>query len=192
MDQMIPKSSMDSLTECPSCGGSNVSSTKEVEQFRYGDKENAPTLTALVSVYHCPSCDFSFTTEEASELRQEAVCRYLGVFTPHEVRKVRERYGLTQSDFADLSRIGKASLARWESGVLVQNQANDNYLYLLSFLDNVERLKDRVRSCNKASDNLVTNVVLFRPKFRSFSEADVEQLQPVAKRFQLFLSVAGA
>lgn len=183
---------MDFLTECPSCGGSNVSTANKLEHFQYGDKENAPMLSALVCVYHCVSCDFSFTTEDASELRHEAVCRYLGVLTPHEVRKVRERYELSQSDFADLSKIGKASLARWESGVLVQNHANDNYLYLLSFLDNVERLKDRGRSRKKSSDNLVTNVVVFRPKFRSIPEAEVEQLQSVAERFQLFASPVGA
>ncbi|MBF0462526.1 MAG: helix-turn-helix domain-containing protein [Magnetococcales bacterium] len=138
---------------------SRVSSTSEVESFQYGDQEDAAMLSVSVRVYHCAACDLSFTTEEASESRHEAVCRHLGILTPTEVRGVRERCKLSQADFAELSKIGKASLARWERGALFQNQANDNLLYLLTFDDNVVRLRERARLRNASTVESETNVI---------------------------------
>ena len=176
--------------ECPSCGAGNVASVNEVEHFKYGEKEDAPTLSALICVHHCASCDFSFTTEDASESRHEAICRYLNVLTPTEVREVREHYALSQADFAELTKIGKASLGRWETGVLIQNQANDNLLYLLTFHDNFTRLKDRVRLDRSVSTKLPLAPFQFQPKFRALPEADVQNLQRDAEVFQLFPSQA--
>ncbi|WP_083917811.1 type II TA system antitoxin MqsA family protein [Uliginosibacterium gangwonense] len=175
-----------SCLECPSCGASNISATSEVENFQYGDKYDAPTLSVSIRVHHCASCGFSFTTEEASELKHDAVCRHLGVMTPNEVRSVREHYGLSQGEFSELSKIGKASLARWESGVLIQNQANDNLLFLLTFCDNVTRLRERRRIQTDHSNSLTKNVVPFRPRFRALPQTDIDRMQREAERFELF------
>lgn len=178
--------------ECPSCGSNNVSSTPEVEHFQYGDKDNSAILSASICVHHCASCDFTFTTEDASEIRHEAVCRHLGVLTPTEVRRVREQYALSQAEFSELSKIGKASLARWENGVLIQNQANDNLLYLLTYNDNFERLRDRARSQGTNLKELVTNVISFLPKFRTIPDAEMERFRRDAERFNLFpMAMAG-
>lgn len=172
--------------ECPSCGSYNVSSTPEVDHFKYGDKDDAATLSASICVHHCASCDFTFTAEDASEIRHEAVCRHLGVLTPTEVRRVRERHALSQAEFSELSKIGKASLARWENGVLIQNQANDNLLYLLTYNDNFERLRDRTHSHSTNLKELVTNVIPFRPKLRTIPVAEMERFRRDAERFNLF------
>ena len=185
MNQQAEDLAGSTSVECPSCGSNHVSEANEIEHFQYGDKENAQILSVLISVHHCASCGFSFTTEDASELKHDAVCRHLGVMTPNEVRGVRERYGLSQADFAELSKIGKASLARWESGSLIQNQANDNFLYLLTYEDNFKRLRDRTRLPDGVGGS-IANVVPFRPKFRSLPQSDMERLQLEAKRFVLF------
>ena len=174
--------------ECPSCGSKNVSSATEVEHFQYGDKENAAMLSASIRVHHCASCDLTFTTEETSERRHEAVCHHLGVLTPTEILEIRERYTLSQAEFSELSKIGRASLARWESGALIQNPANDNLLYLLTFQDNVARLRDRARHRNTNSAKSVPNVIHFRPKFRALPDSEAERLKSEAERFQLFPS----
>src|SRR5207245_1327293 len=80
---------------------------------------------------------------EAEDLRHETVCRHLKVMTPKEVSAVRKKYGLNREEFAAVTRIGDASLARWESGQVIQNPANDNFLYLLTFDDSLERLRMR-------------------------------------------------
>jgi transcriptional regulator with XRE-family HTH domain len=62
---------------------------------------------------------------------------------PGEVAEVRKRYELRRDEFAAKTRLGEASLARWESGQLIQNAAYDNYLYLLTFEENMKRLEER-------------------------------------------------
>ncbi len=177
--------------ECPACGSKDVLSTVHVDEFQYGEKESAATLSASILVHHCESCGLSFTTEESSEARHDAVCRHLGVLTPSEVRAVREHYGLSQADFSELSKIGKASLARWESGLLVQNQANDNLLYLLTFEENVARLKDRIQSRKAESGPPManSNVIPFHAKFRTIKSSDMDRLQREAEGFELFPDV---
>lgn len=172
--------------ECPSCGSNKVTSVSEIEHFQYGDKADSVMLSASIRVHHCASCGFSFTAEDASESRHESVCRYLGVLTPIEVREVREHYKLSQSEFSELSKIGKASLARWESGVLIQNQANDNLLYLLSYDDNFARLRERARPRTVGQKELLKNVIPFLPKFKTITANEVEHLQREAERFELF------
>lgn len=176
-----------SQLECPSCGSNNVTSAPEIEHFQYGEEADSVMLSASIQVHHCASCGMSFTAEDASDSRHEAVCRYLGVLTPLEVRQVRELYKLSQMEFAELSKIGKASLARWENGVLIQNQANDNLLYLLTYEDNFERIRDRVNFPKTVSKSKpILNERSFVPKFRAIPTDQVERLQRDAGRFSLF------
>jgi putative zinc finger/helix-turn-helix YgiT family protein len=186
MNQLSGSSSGFHQISCPSCGSDNLSSESINEEFQYGDKDNAVMLSALITVYHCMSCGFGFTTEEASEIKHEVVCRHLGVLTPTEVRGVRDQYKLSQIEFSELSKIGKASLARWESGVLIQNQANDNLLYLLSFPDNVTRLKERTNFRNACSAESTPKLMPFLRKFRATSSEELAQLQHEADLFELF------
>lgn len=193
MNHLLSNATEVHQVDCPACGSNSVSSRCEVENFQYGDKsEVAITLSALIQVHHCESCDFEFTTEDASEARHEAVCRHLGVLTPREVRSVREQYSLSQAEFSELSKIGKASLARWESGSLIQNQANDSLLYLLTYADNSARLRERAAFQSTNIIKLAANVIAFQPKFRSIPNVDVERLQREAARFELFPVAMGA
>jgi len=129
--------------ECPACGDHNIRTTVETETFTYGDGAEAVDLTVHVPVRTCNSCGFQFTDDIAEVVRHEAVCRHLGVMSPKEIQGVRKAYGMSRADFARLTRIGEASLARWENGLLIQSPAYDQFLYLLRFPENLERLKSR-------------------------------------------------
>ena len=172
-------------TLCPSCGSSSLSSSQEVEEFQYGDIAEEVMLSALITVYSCGECGLSFTAEDASEARHNAVCRHLGVLAPGEIHAIREQYELTQAEFSDLSKIGKASLSRWEGGMLIQNQANDNLLYLLTFKDNYNRLLER-HNHHEVTDKATELVGSFRPKFRAIHPNEMERLNREARRFDLF------
>ena len=76
-------------------------------------------------------------------MEHDAVCRHLGRMTPEEVASVRERGGFSQAEFAKLTRLGEATISRWERGALIQNAANDQLLYLLQFPHNVAALRER-------------------------------------------------
>ena len=115
----------------------------ELDEFEYGAGESAVVLTANVIVFACADCDFEFTGPSAEVARHEAVCRHLGVMTPAEIRDLRGRYGLSRLAFASITRLGAASIARWEAGSLLQNRAYDSLLYLLCFEDNLRRLRNR-------------------------------------------------
>jgi len=125
------------------CGGNDIRTTIEVEKFVYGDGPEAVELTARVPVRTCNTCAFQFTDDVAEEIRHAAVCRHLGVMAPKEISKIRRAYSLSRTAFARLTRIGEASLARWENGLLIQSPAYDQFLYLLTFPENLERLKSR-------------------------------------------------
>ena len=56
----------------------------------------------------------------------------MGLLTPAEIRSIRERLGLTQEQFTKLTRVGEATICRWERGRLLQNPAMDRYLRLIA------------------------------------------------------------
>jgi putative zinc finger/helix-turn-helix YgiT family protein len=128
---------------CGQCGSEHLTKSTQNDVFTYGNGPGAIELSVPVPVFSCRECSFSFTTDAAESLRHEAVCRHLGVLTPSEVREIRSRVHFTRERFAALTGLGTASLARWETGELIQSAAHDKYLRLLAFADNLERLHRR-------------------------------------------------
>lgn len=126
---------------CPSCRGTDFASTWEKQAFEYGVAPHTVELSAQVPVQTCQSCGTGVLDDQAEDLRHDAVCRHLGRLTPSEIRELRG--GLTRAEFAARTGIGVASLARWETGQLIQGAALDSFLYLLQFEPNLERLNDR-------------------------------------------------
>jgi putative zinc finger/helix-turn-helix YgiT family protein len=133
----------DETVVCFDCGSSDVAKALQQQTFQYGNGESAVNLTAEMPVYTCKTCGYQFAGPEADDARHEAVCRYLGVLTPAEISAVRESTGLSRIQFAECTGVGIASLKRWETGILIQNAANDQLIYLMTFPDNIIRLKRR-------------------------------------------------
>jgi putative zinc finger/helix-turn-helix YgiT family protein len=132
------------LMSCPECGCHTLEDRFDEETFEYGGREKPFTVTARIPSKRCTECGFRFYDGAAQDARHAAACRQLGVMTPAEIRQLREeKYGLTQEEFAELTKLGVASIGRWERGVGIQNEAYDALLYLLTFPKNVERLRRR-------------------------------------------------
>jgi putative zinc finger/helix-turn-helix YgiT family protein len=140
-------------TVCPNCGSARIESYMHDERFLYGAGEAAVELCATVPIRRCANCGFEFTDEAAETARHEAVCRHLGVLSPAEILKIRKDSGLSRAEFARLSRIGEASLHRWENGLLIQNPAMDSYLRLLAYRENLQRLRDKTSPANSQNSN---------------------------------------
>ena len=136
---------------CPECGSGSVVTRLEKQRFPYGEGSESVELEVSVPVRKCSECGFEYLDDAAEDIRHEAVCRHLGVFTPDEIRQVREAYGFSRAEFARLTRLGEATLTRWENGALIQNHAYDQFLGLLRFPENVRRLQ-RDRSTTADSD----------------------------------------
>jgi DNA-binding transcriptional regulator YiaG len=127
---------------CPSCGADSVETVEIEHPFTYGDGDRAVALKAVIPVRRYMKCCYEFLDAEAEERQHDAVCRHLGVMTSSEVRAIRQQCGgLSRAEFARVTRLGEATIGRWERGELIQNAANDQYLHLLRYPENVERLR---------------------------------------------------
>jgi putative zinc finger/helix-turn-helix YgiT family protein len=116
---------------CAECGEDAVRVSFEEQQFVYGDGKDAVELSARVPVWVCGHCGDAYTDGDAEDLRHEAVCRHLGVLSPVQIRALREQHKMSQAEFAKVTGFGVASLKRWETGALIQNQSADRLLRLI-------------------------------------------------------------
>src|SRR6266571_1459205 len=166
---------------CPQCGRTPIDTEIHPQRFRYGEGDEAVELVASVPVRRCACCGFEYLDEKAETARHEAVCRHLRVMNPREILDLRIRYGLSRGDFARLTRLGEATIARWERGELIQNAANDSYLRLLTYADNIRRLQGLASGPgSQPVERKETSAV---PRFRSLP--DPEALRPQQRAFQL-------
>ena len=127
--------------ECPECGEPAVTTRMTPQTFGYGNPENPVPLEADVPVRVCGCCGFEYLDKDGHEAQHTAVCRHFGVLTPAEIRHLRERHGLSRAEFADLTGLGEATIARWERGALIQNVGYDRFLRLLGRDDNLGFLR---------------------------------------------------
>ena len=137
---------------CARCAASGVTTILHEDSFQYGSGETAVTLCATIPVRKCAVCDFTYIDYEGQRIRDEAVRRHHGFLTAREIRAVRKRYAMSRMAFARITGLEEATLSRWEKGVLMPNRADDNYLRLLEFPENLERLRgkeSREGRCNR-------------------------------------------
>ena len=81
------------------------------------------------------------------------------MLTPKQIKDLRLMHGFSQADFCAITKIGEATLSRWERGLKIQNVANDHYLFLLGYDENLQRLRSRNNS----------------PAYPAISEADLQK-----------------
>lgn len=141
----------------------------------YGSGSEVVELSADVLVHTCSACGDSFTDHEADVAYDEAVCRHLGILTPAEICAMREGYGLTRGEFADLTGFGKATLGRWERGEVNQNRSADRYLRLLQDREVMRRLRALVEA--KDSSRIEAPVEPWVPIFDSLQVSSQNHLR---------------
>lgn len=168
---------------CPNCGSTRVETQIVNDSFEYGTGPKAVKLEADVPFRKCLDCGFEYTDSEAEDIQHEAVCRHLRLLTPSEIVAVRTHFGPTRAEFAEKSRIGEASLPRWETGQLFQNAANDNYIYLLAFSDNWERLRVRQHGLPLEFRREARAAALVTRSFRCLDDASVNRKRQEARGF---------
>ncbi len=167
------------VMSCPDCGSKKVSSSMQEHKFTYGVGDAAVELSASVPVRKCDECGFCFLDSEADDICHEIVCKHLGFMTPKQIKDLRELHKLSQSQFAILTGLGEATLSRWERGINIQNEAYDNYLYLLGFKKNIEIIQER--KSGKASRQLSLEKIQ-----ESFTALEItEELLEKQERFEL-------
>ena len=116
---------------CPACGTLMQENRGPLSYPVNGQKIRVPKASHL----RCPQCDeVVLRHDEVLDLRRCAFKLYRerhGLLTSQEIRAIRERLGLTQGAFAEILRLGRNTISRWESGRKVQTAALDILLRLI-------------------------------------------------------------
>jgi HTH-type transcriptional regulator/antitoxin MqsA len=92
---------------------------------------------AVPSAVHmsCPKCgEIVLRFADARRLQQDAIAIYRqkhGLLSASDIKGIRERYGLTQGEFARLLHLGANTISRWEAGRNVQTEAMEMLLRLI-------------------------------------------------------------
>lgn len=113
---------------CAECDQKTVHHSFAEEYFQYGVEEKKVTLSAVVPLFACLACGFSYTDADGEDARHEAVCRHLEVLTPKEIAAIRVLRKWTPDELAARVGVDTPLLARWESGSLIQSKEQDRQL----------------------------------------------------------------
>lgn len=156
-------------SRCPRCASTRLATRDQPDSIAYGEGPRASEIQVIVPLRTCESCGLEFLDEAAEELYHDAVCRHLGVLTPREIRSIRKSHGLTRKEFARLTHIGPATLARWERGAKIQNAGYDRFLRLLSYPDSLARLHRQGAPLTEPRFRVLRVTERHRAEQRSFS-----------------------
>lgn len=117
--------------QCFACG-SEMKLIREAASFETGRRK----AVVQVERYQCVKCGEELYTPDQADVAQIAAAdefrRQDGLLTPGEIKQIRAKYGLTQSELEQLLGVGPKTVVRWERGTVFQNQATDKLLRVLS------------------------------------------------------------
>lgn len=92
-------------------------------------------VVASAAHLRCPECgEVVLRFTDAKRLQEDAIALYRkrhGLLSADEIKAIRLRFGLKQSDLAHLLRLGANTVSRWEAGRNVQTASLDVLLRLL-------------------------------------------------------------
>lgn len=145
-------------TYCPACGEDREIEIRE-EKESYPVKNEQTEIIAEVTC--CKHCGEQIWNEELDEDNlKKAYTKYRsthGLLQPEDIKRIREKYSLTQTTFARILGFGEKTIARYENGS-IQDQAQNNLIELTDYPDVFELLL-------KKSEELIPGNDLFRAKF---------------------------
>ena len=103
-------------------------------------------ITDIQQVCICKACGTEIWEKEIEEknLRRlyDKYRNLKGLLAPEDIKKIRDKYGLTQAEFAEITGLTEKNIKHYEGGS-IQNRIADNLIYLLSFEDNLNALRYR-------------------------------------------------
>jgi putative zinc finger/helix-turn-helix YgiT family protein len=116
---------------CPRCGTMMAERRSALKLPVNSEEVSVPSALHL----RCPRCDeVVLRLSDARRLQEDAIAVYRkkhGLLSADEIRGIRERFGLTQSELAHLLHLGANTISRWESGRNVQTEGMEMLLRLL-------------------------------------------------------------
>jgi putative zinc finger/helix-turn-helix YgiT family protein len=128
--------------KCMNCRERAVSPARldsYVTELEHDGRKYAISL-ADFPVLKCRHCGEIYLDEAGDERLSDALRAAAGLLSPAEIRKDRERFGLTQKQLAGLFRISEFTLSRWEAGAQIQQRSMDAFLRIFFHSGEARRL----------------------------------------------------
>lgn len=126
--------------KCLICESGTLSPKEKALEFEYKDNK---TVIPGRQMFECDLCGESFLNKkdekELELLLSDARRQIDGLLTSSEIRRIRAKFGMTQTQFAKALRVGEKNFARYETGMAVQGYAMDN---LLRSLDHTPKVME--------------------------------------------------
>src|SRR5271166_2723058 len=101
---------------CPACASRMIEKRSALRLPINGEEVSVPTALHL----NCPKCgEIVLRFQDAKRLHEDAIAIYRkkhGLLSADDIRAIRERFNLTQTNLASLLRLGANTVSRWESG----------------------------------------------------------------------------
>ncbi len=164
---------------CPDCDGTFTKKWQETT-IPYGLGADAADVPARLPLFTCIGCGLQILDEEGERIKNEAICKHLGILSPREIKEIREQHGMTRDEFAEMTGIGESSLGRWERALNRPSFAYDKYLRLLQ-RPAIFSLMQRGLSTTEDSQTERSNVI----DFPNIPQGDREKRQLESTNFNL-------
>lgn len=117
---------------CPMCEAGSLRSVQKDVPFEY--KGNVHVVSN-VRAYECDICGESLWDDRDERQVERSLTdvrrRTDGLLTTDEIKAIRQRFGMTQVEFARALQVGEKNIARYESGQATQGRSTDNLLRIL-------------------------------------------------------------
>ncbi len=118
------------MKNCVSCG-----STLQERHgtYRFEPPANIPGGTMVIpdaTWLECENCGQQMLPAELEERLERLSIQRQGLLSAAQIKAVRQKLGLTQTEMAERLGVGEKTYARWESGRSIQNKSSDNLIRL--------------------------------------------------------------
>jgi HTH-type transcriptional regulator / antitoxin MqsA len=165
---------------CPICAKGHLVSRAGRYETKFTDRggEIGSLVLPELQREECDACGEVFLDDSATQRLEAARRNAMGLLSASEIRELRRRLCMTQSQISSLLGIGEKTYCRWESGDYIQSVAFDNYLRLVRELPEAIALLARVRAGGTRSEPQVMMIEAVFPSLR-----DVGSLMEVSETF---------
>ncbi|MBN1982643.1 MAG: type II toxin-antitoxin system MqsA family antitoxin [Chitinivibrionales bacterium] len=119
-------------TNCPLCGEAKLRTMHG--EFRFDPPPNipgGPMIIANATWQHCAACGETIIPNDLDQAIDRERYRRLGLLPPEEIRRVREKTGLSAVKMSNLISVGEKTYTRWENGHSLQTKASDTLIRLI-------------------------------------------------------------
>lgn len=167
--------------KCPICGCQTLET--KTGDFQFEPPPQIPGGTIIIkntSWEECTTCSESILSLELEQSIEQERYRRLGLLSPQEIQKIRERVGLSQTHMAQFLGIGEKTYTRWESGKSLHNKSSDNLIRLVEqnpeLFEQIEAQRDLHR--NKLIGEYIRSLEETKGKKKQAIAAHCGELEP--------------